>query len=105
VPERDTRLSSTLDHLKKVNDTFGHDAGDYVLHEMSRRIRGEPLAPRHTFARHGGEQFAILLTNTGASHALDLAEPVRTRGAVARFRLRGREAAITRNIGVATWQP
>jgi diguanylate cyclase (GGDEF)-like protein len=94
-----------LDHFKKVNDTFGHDAGDYVLREMTRLVRSALLAPRHIFARYGGEEFAILLGNTGASHAQELAERVRAAVESHAFVYEDARLQVTCSIGVATLQP
>jgi diguanylate cyclase (GGDEF)-like protein len=94
-----------LDHFKKINDTFGHEAGDYVLREMTRLIRSDLLAPRHIFARYGGEEFAILLGNTGGSHALDLAARVRAAVEAHVFVYEGARLQVTCSIGVATLQP
>src|SRR3954468_14177898 len=58
-----------LDHFKKINDTFGHDAGDYVLKELTSLIRTSHLRPKDIFARYGGEEFIVLLSNTNIKAA------------------------------------
>ena len=93
-----------LDHFKKINDTFGHEAGDYVLQEMTRFIRGELLAPRDIFARYGGKEFAILLANTGGSRALELAERIRAAVEAHAFFYEGNRLPVTCSMGVATLQ-
>lgn len=50
-----------LDHFKLVNDRFGHDTGDSLLREVGQRLRGR-LAPGATVARHGGDEFAAIIT-------------------------------------------
>ncbi|MDO6745892.1 bifunctional diguanylate cyclase/phosphodiesterase [Gilvimarinus sp. 1_MG-2023] len=49
-----------LDHFKRINDTFGHESGDYLLIEVSRRLR-ECLRQEDVVARLGGDEFAVLL--------------------------------------------
>lgn len=65
-----------MDHFKLVNDTYGHQAGDEVLVELSRRItnsiRGSDLA-----ARFGGEEFVIVMPDTPLANAKDVAERLR----------------------------
>jgi diguanylate cyclase (GGDEF)-like protein len=65
-----------LDHFKRVNDTFGHPAGDLVLRRAaeacSRALRTEDV-----FARFGGEEFAVVLRGVGLSGAARLAERLR----------------------------
>jgi diguanylate cyclase (GGDEF)-like protein len=90
-----------LDHFKKVNDTYGHEAGDFVLQEMTRLIRTEFLVPRDIFARYGGEEFAILLSNTGGARALELAERIRAAVEAHAFLYEGTRLPVTCSMGVA----
>lgn len=57
-----------LDRFKYINDTFGHDAGDFLLKEFSRRITSQ-LRASDTAARLGGDEFAVILPNTGEAKA------------------------------------
>ena len=65
-----------LDHFKKINDTWGHAAGDAVLKAVSRAVLRE-LRVEDSFGRVGGEEFAILIANADAQVASDVAERVR----------------------------
>ena len=65
-----------LDHFKQVNDTYGHAAGDTVLRVTATIARAE-LRGTDRLARVGGEEFTILLENTPAAGALELAERIR----------------------------
>jgi len=89
-----------LDHFKRVNDTFGHQAGDEVLREVGRRLRA--VARRGDVpARVGGEELAWLLPETSLAEGVDAAE--RLRGAIrgAGFPAVGR---VTASLGVATFR-
>ncbi len=65
-----------IDHFKKLNDTYGHAWGDKVLQELAKQIL---LIIREVdvFARWGGEEFVLLLPNTGKEGAFILAEKIR----------------------------
>lgn len=65
-----------LDHFKKVNDTYGHDAGDYILKE-SAKIVSKCIRKDDIFGRIGGEEFVIVLPATDAKTAYYLAERIR----------------------------
>ncbi|RME75207.1 MAG: sensor domain-containing diguanylate cyclase, partial [Planctomycetota bacterium] len=56
-------LMMDIDHFKKKNDTYGHQAGDYILQEVGRLLK-ENLRSGHVVARYGGEEFAVILCNT-----------------------------------------
>lgn len=65
-----------VDRFKEINDTFGHQLGDYVLQEVARKLRELTRGSDHV-ARIGGDEFAVLLPETGAIDAADLAERIR----------------------------
>lgn len=90
-----------LDHFKKVNDTYGHDAGDYVLKEITNLIRAGHLRPKDVFARYGGEEFVVLLGNTNAKTAAELAERIRAGVEAHAFIYEGKRLPITTSIGVS----
>jgi len=65
-----------IDHFKKINDTFGHLAGDQVLRQLASLARGRQR-PEDTFARYGGEEFVWLMPDTDLQQATGLAEELR----------------------------
>jgi diguanylate cyclase (GGDEF)-like protein len=87
--ERDLRLATRMrqpvslimldiDHFKRVNDTYGHDAGDAALRFLADVLRDE-LRGVDTAARYGGEEFAVILPQAGLEGALIVAERLRSR--------------------------
>jgi diguanylate cyclase (GGDEF)-like protein len=66
-----------VDHFKKYNDTYGHDAGDCVLSSVARATM-ECLRPTDLCARYGGEEFVVILTGLPADVARNVAERIRT---------------------------
>lgn len=93
-----------IDNFKKVNDTYGHPAGDLVLKEVARILRDfsreidEP-------ARYGGEELAVVLPGTDLEGAFQLAERVRTGIEALRLPIRTAEdqpLQVTASFGVAT---
>jgi diguanylate cyclase (GGDEF)-like protein len=89
-----------VDHFKRINDTWGHLAGDAVLKEVAtairRRIRREDL-----LARYGGEEFALLLPEIDLKGAQAMAEKVRKLVEKHTFRFDGEEIPVTISAGVA----
>lgn len=65
-----------IDHFKRINDGWGHDAGDRVLQELCRRVAAR-LRRLDSFCRLGGEEFIVICPETGAEQALQLAEALR----------------------------
>jgi diguanylate cyclase (GGDEF)-like protein len=69
-------IAFDIDHFKRFNDTFGHDAGDHVLREIARSA-AERLRAGDVLCRHGGEEFIVLLPDAGAIDAARVAEALR----------------------------
>ncbi len=95
-------LIADIDHFKRVNDTYGHDAGDAVLKEFSERFRrytrGIDLA-----CRLGGEEFLIIMPETDMGLARQVGERVRASMAALPFRIGpDREIPVTASVGLAT---
>jgi diguanylate cyclase (GGDEF)-like protein len=73
-----------IDHFKKVNDVFGHLAGDEVLRHIAHLVKSS-LRKSDLIARWGGEEFIILLPNTGLDVAIRLAQNIRKIVAIEKF--------------------
>jgi len=94
-------LMIDLDHFKRVNDTYGHSAGDLVLREVARCLR-ENLRSSDILARYGGEEFVVFLPETGREGALTIAgKYCRTIGCL-EISFQGRILSVTASIGVST---
>lgn len=65
-----------IDHFKKVNDTFGHTAGDYVLKEIASLLKAS-VRKKDTVARYGGEEFVLILPEAGLEETTVIAERIR----------------------------
>jgi diguanylate cyclase (GGDEF)-like protein len=93
-----------IDLFKKVNDTWGHQAGDTVLAGVAGLIKGR-LRATDLIARYGGEEFCLLATGTDRAGAQVLAERVRALVQNAVFEHGGNAIPVTVSIGVGTWEP
>lgn len=91
-----------IDHFKRVNDTYGHHAGDKALIAIAKLLARMSRSV-DTVARMGGEEFAIILPDTNRGGAAVLAERIRTAVAEAPFQASGRPLSLTISIGVATF--
>ncbi|MGI5083957.1 diguanylate cyclase DgcA [Treponema putidum] len=69
-------LMIDIDFFKKINDTYGHSAGDIILEETARIIKSCTRSA-DTAARYGGEEFVVMLSNTPANDAMAIAERIR----------------------------
>jgi diguanylate cyclase (GGDEF)-like protein len=95
-----TLVMFDLDHFKRVNDTYGHQAGDLVLRSVARRVT-ETIRKEDIFARYGGEEFAILLRNTDIEGAFIIAERVRRAIEDLEVTHNGRRIPCTVSVGIA----
>jgi diguanylate cyclase (GGDEF)-like protein len=93
-----------VDHFKKVNDTFGHLAGDAILRQLGAVLLGR-LRRNDVVARIGGEEFALVAPEISLAGAQELANKLRRLIGETRFEFEGTQVAVTISIGVAEWQP
>ncbi|MBI5420424.1 MAG: GGDEF domain-containing protein [Deltaproteobacteria bacterium] len=89
-----------IDHFKKINDTYGHPAGDEVLRKVSSVIR-KTVRKVDMAARYGGEEFVLYLHMTDRQHAVQVAERLRLMIRQTRFVFGGKELGVTASLGVA----
>jgi two-component system cell cycle response regulator len=94
-------LMMDIDFFKKVNDTWGHSAGDYVLKTVASAMK-DTLRAQDILARFGGEEFALILPETNNENAFALAEKLRVKIEKTVFEYEGTKIAVTISIGVAT---
>jgi len=99
-----TLIIFDLDHFKKLNDNYGHDAGDYVLKEKARLIRENGIRQGDIFARYGGEEFCILLPNTNLKQGFEIAERLRALIAKHEFIYDGKRLPVSASIGIADYR-
>jgi two-component system, cell cycle response regulator len=90
-----------IDFFKKLNDTQGHDAGDFILKSMAAVIAQQHIRERDVFARFGGEEFVILLMDTASNQAFQIAENIRRTIEQQVFLYSRKPTQITVSIGVA----
>lgn len=88
-----------LDHFKRVNDNYGHPAGDAVLQGLAH-IFGESLRKMDVPGRLGGEEFVILLPETGIEQAVHVAERLRLKIEQNIFEVDGNHIRMTASMGV-----
>jgi diguanylate cyclase (GGDEF)-like protein len=91
-----------IDHFKKVNDTYGHAAGDMVLKELSRIISTKLVRANDFFARYGGEEFVLILSGTPVSAAIDIAERIRKTIQESEFSFESKQIPVTVSVGCAS---
>jgi diguanylate cyclase (GGDEF)-like protein/PAS domain S-box-containing protein len=94
-----------LDHFKMINDTYGHEVGDEVLKKVAE-VCLQTLRESDTIGRLGGEEFAVLWTETGRDQAIEAAERLRLAIDTAKLPVEhGLPVQFTASIGVATLSP
>lgn len=100
----DTPLSFALvdiDFFKKVNDTYGHAAGDEVLKEVARRF-SDSVRSSDMVARYGGEEFAVLMPQTELEDAIQFAEKIRSVVEATVVETEEADISVTVSIGVSS---
>jgi diguanylate cyclase (GGDEF)-like protein len=94
-----------IDHFKKVNDTYFHAAGDYVIKEIARLVKDKLIRSEDFFARFGGEEFVLVLSATDVTVSGSVAERVRATIEAHSFEFEGNKIPITVSAGVAVREP
>ncbi len=93
-------LMLDLDYFKQVNDTFGHEAGDKVLKTLAETLV-KSVRTSDMVIRYGGEEFLIVLLDTGAEVAMNVAEKIRAKVEETKISLPGTMLQKTISIGVS----
>jgi two-component system cell cycle response regulator len=91
-----------LDHFKRINDTYGHGAGDRVLKEVGRLLR-ESMRKIDRPCRYGGEEFAIVMPNTSLPKAAQAIERFRKNLGQTGFHHKGQPFHCTASAGIAAF--
>lgn len=96
-------LMADIDHFKAINDLHGHEGGDEVLREFSRRVRGA-VRGADLACRYGGEEFVVVMPDTPAEVAAQVAERLRAAIAGDGFPITASSAmaAVTTSVGIST---
>lgn len=89
-----------IDHFKKVNDTFGHQAGDECLRVFAQIMREVIKRPSDVLCRYGGEEFVVILPNTTLDAAKTLMEQLRIKLGETTIEFESKEIKITTSVGV-----
>lgn len=100
-PEPFSILMVDLDYFKKINDTFGHPAGDAVL-KIIAKLLVKMVRKLDVVARYGGEEFVVLLLKTDSMQAWQMAERIRKAIESAPLDWQGQKIDVTVSIGVAS---
>src|SRR5215510_188563 len=95
-----TLILFDIDHFKSVNDTFGHQAGDHVLMELSGMLSGT-LRAEDVFARYGGEEFGVICRGSDLMQGQIVGERLRKAVEGHRFVYEGTHIPVTISVGVA----
>ncbi|WP_235848398.1 histidine kinase N-terminal 7TM domain-containing diguanylate cyclase [Litchfieldia alkalitelluris] len=93
-------LMFDIDHFKNVNDTFGHEAGDLVLTQVTKLAK-DSLRSKDMIGRYGGEEFIICMINTPFEEVLELANKIRLNISDLRLNLNGKDIRVTSSFGIS----
>ena len=89
-----------IDYFKRLNDTYGHPAGDEVLRGIASLMQ-QHARPDDTLARYGGEEFVLLLPGVDRQEAASRAEAICTAVATHEFSIEGHVLSVTLTVGIA----
>ena len=95
-------LMADIDHFKRVNDTYGHLAGDYILKEFARILGKKTRQDMDWIARFGGEEFIVCLPNTDKEFARTIAERMRKSIEETIFSYNEEKIKLTSSFGLCT---
>lgn len=93
-----------LDYFKRINDNYGHLAGDKVLKIIATQLR-KRLRPSDFIARFGGEEFVLLISHTSMAEGLALMEKLRRAIEACPFHFKGEPVTVTVSMGIAAFGP
>jgi diguanylate cyclase (GGDEF)-like protein len=99
-----TGLMIDIDRFKSINDNYGHQCGDTVLHEIGGRLQAG-LRKYDYAGRYGGEEFFVVLSNSNEVQSLGIGERFRKDMEDSQFSCNGESFTITVSIGVARYTP
>jgi diguanylate cyclase (GGDEF)-like protein len=91
-----------IDFFKKINDTYGHPAGDYVLKELASLIRTSMIRGNDIFARYGGEEFCLLFLGSPEARVREIGERLRKTIQDHNFIYEGKQIPVTISLGIST---
>lgn len=97
-------LMCDIDHFKRINDTYGHAAGDVVIKQVAQAVK-KNLRETDLAGRYGGEEFAVLLVDTTADQALYFAERLRKTVENLQMEFNQQLLRATISVGIAQFEP
>ena len=103
TPDQIACLLIDLDHFKDINDTYGHQSGDYVIQKTSQLLQ-EALRDGDILARYGGDEFIILLPKTGLAPAVQIANRLLNTLEETTFQVRDASIHTSASLGVSASQ-
>ncbi len=99
-----TLLMCDIDHFKRINDGYGHAAGDVVIRQVAQAVK-KNLRETDVAGRYGGEEFAVLLVDTTADQALYFAERLRKTVEAMSMEFNQQLLKATVSVGIAEYTP
>jgi diguanylate cyclase (GGDEF)-like protein len=98
--EPTTLVMIDIDNFKRINDTYGHLAGDKVIQHVSHILQ-QSLRETDCAGRYGGEEFSVVLANTNAQDSLNFADRLREKIASSEMRYESVKISVTVSIGIS----